>query len=117
VGLELGGKNPIILMADADQDLAMEGVLFAAFGTAGQRCTACSRLIIHRKIYDEFLDELVEETEGLKIGDPLDPKVDMGPIKGAAQEEKVLRYVQIGQEEGAKLRTCGSRGRKSSAPS
>ncbi|MFQ6013780.1 MAG: aldehyde dehydrogenase family protein, partial [Thermoplasmata archaeon] len=109
VGLELGGKNPIILMADADQDLALEGVLFATFGTAGQRCTACSRLILHRKIYDEFLEELVEETENLKVGDPLDPGVYMGPVKGAAQEAKVLRYVEIGKEEGAKLRTGGKK--------
>ncbi len=106
VGLELGGKNPIILMEDADQDLAMEGVLFAAFGTAGQRCTACSRLIIHKKIYDEFLDDLVEEVEDLKVGDPLDPTVDVGPVKGKEQEEKILGYIGIGKEEGAKLR-CG----------
>jgi aldehyde dehydrogenase (NAD+) len=106
VGLELGGKNPIILMDDADQDLAMEGVLFAAFGTAGQRCTACSRLIIHEKIYDEFLEDLVEETEALKVGDPLDPTVDVGPVKGKDQEEKILRYIEVGKEEGARLR-CG----------
>lgn len=106
VGLELGGKNPIILMDDADQDLAMEGVLFAAFGTAGQRCTACSRLIIHKKIYDEFLDDLVEETEDLKVGDPLDPSVDVGPVKGREQEEKILGYIDIGKQEGARLR-CG----------
>ncbi len=109
VGLELGGKNPTILMADADQDLAMEGLLFAAFGTSGQRCTACSRLILHRNIYDEFLETLVEETEKLKVGDPLDPRVDMGPVKGVAQEEKVLRYVEIGKKEGAKLRTGGKK--------
>ncbi len=106
MGLELGGKNPIILMDDADQDLALEGVLFAAFGTAGQRCTACSRVIIHKKIYDEFLDDLVEETEALKVGDPLDPSVDVGPVKGREQEEKILRYIEIGKEEGARLR-CG----------
>ncbi len=106
VGLELGGKNPIILLEDADQELAMEGVLFAAFGTAGQRCTACSRLILHEKIYDEFLEDLVEETEDLKVGDPLDPSVDVGPVKGPEQEEKILRYVEIGKEEGAKL-ACG----------
>ncbi len=106
VGLELGGKNPTILLEDADQELAMEGVLFAAFGTAGQRCTACSRLIIHKKIYDEFLEDLIEETEGLKVGDPLDPSVDVGPVKGKEQEEKILGYIDIGKEEGAKLR-CG----------
>ncbi|MEE9237750.1 MAG: aldehyde dehydrogenase family protein [Thermoplasmata archaeon] len=106
VGLELGGKNPIILLDDADQALAMEGVLFAAFGTAGQRCTACSRLIIHKKIYDEFLEDLVEETEALKVGDPLDPSVDIGPVKGKEQDEKILRYIEIGKEEGAKL-LCG----------
>ncbi len=106
VGLELGGKNPIILLEDADQDLAMEGILFAAFGTAGQRCTACSRLILHKKIYDEFLDDLVEETEALKVGDPLDPSVDVGPVKGKEQEEKILRYIEIGKEEKAKL-LCG----------
>jgi aldehyde dehydrogenase (NAD+) len=106
VGLELGGKNPIILMDDCDQDLAMEGVLFAAFGTAGQRCTACSRLIIHEKVYEEFLEDLVEETEALKVGDPLDPSIDVGPVKGKEQEEKILGYIDIGKGEGAKLR-CG----------
>lgn len=106
VGLELGGKNPMIVMDDADLGLALEGLLFGAFGTAGQRCTATSRLLLHRKVYREFLDEAVEATEALKVGDPLDPAVDVGPVKGPDQETKILRYISVGKEEGAKLR-CG----------
>jgi alpha-ketoglutaric semialdehyde dehydrogenase len=103
VSLELGGKNPQIVMDDADIELAVEGVLFGAFGTAGQRCTATSRLIIHRKVYDQVVSNLLNRTKGLKLGNPLDPEVDVGPVSSADQENKVLRYLQIGQEEGAKL--------------
>ncbi len=103
VHLELGGKNPQIVMDDADLDLALEGILFGAFGTAGQRCTATSRLILHEKVYDEFLRRLNERLDRFTIGDPLDPAVDMGPVASADQEKKVLGYVAIGQAEGATL--------------
>jgi len=108
VGLELGGKNPQIVMDDARIDLAIEGVLFGAFGTAGQRCTATSRLILHEKVYDEMREKLLLRTKALKIGNPLDPKTDVGPVASAEQESKVLRYIEIGSEEGAKL-LCGGR--------
>jgi aldehyde dehydrogenase (NAD+) len=103
VGLELGGKNPIIAMDDANIDLLMDGVMFGAFGTAGQRCTATSRLIIHEKIYDQVVDELMERTEKLRIGNPLDEAVDMGPVASADQEKKVLGYISLGREEGKLL--------------
>jgi acyl-CoA reductase-like NAD-dependent aldehyde dehydrogenase len=103
VGLELGGKNPQIVMDDADLSLATEGVLFGAFGTAGQRCTATSRLILHEAIYDEMLERLVSRTEALRIGDPLDPAIDVGPVCGQDQERKILNYINIGKMEGGEL--------------
>ena len=109
VHLELGGKNPQIVLDDADLSLALEGVTFGAFGTSGQRCTATSRLIVHEKVYDELLARLVKRVEGFKIGDPLDPTVDMGPVASADQEKKVLEYIEVGRKEGAKLATGGER--------
>lgn len=103
VGLELGGKNPQIVMEDANIDLAVEGVLFGAFGTAGQRCTATSRLIVQESVYEEVKEKLLSRTQALKVGDPLDPKIDVGPVVSASQEDKVLNYIQIGVDEGAKL--------------
>ncbi len=113
VHLELGGKNPVILMDDADLPLALEGVLFGAFGTSGQRCTATSRLILHEKVYDQFLGMLLDRVKRFKVGDPLDPSVDMGPVASADQETKVLRYIELGRSEGARL-VCG--GEKLSDP-
>lgn len=109
VGLELGGKNPQIIMQDADLDLAIDGALFGAFGTAGQRCTATSRLIVHRGVYQEVVGRLLARTAALKIGDPLDPSVDMGPVVSEEQMEKVLAYIRIGREEGANLLLGGKR--------
>jgi aldehyde dehydrogenase (NAD+) len=103
VGLELGGKNPQIIMDDANLELAIEGVLFGAFGTAGQRCTATSRLIMHENIFAEAMGKLLSRTSTLKVGDPLDPKVDVGPVASGEQENKILQYLRIGIEEGAKL--------------
>jgi len=109
VGLELGGKNPILAMEDANIELLMDGVMFGAFGTAGQRCTASSRLIVHQKIYDQVVDELVERAEKLRVGNPIDPKIDMGPVASADQEKKVLEYIEIGKKEGDKLLTGGQK--------
>jgi len=109
VALEMGGKNPQIVMDDADLSLAVEGVLFGAFGTAGQRCTATSRLILHEEIYDETLERLLSRTRSLKVGDPLDPETDVGPVSSPDQETKILRYIQTGKEEGAKLLTGGKK--------
>jgi alpha-ketoglutaric semialdehyde dehydrogenase len=109
VHLELGGKNPEIVMDDADLSLALEGVLFGAFGTSGQRCTATSRLIVHEKVFDEFLQMLVERVNRFTVGDPLDPKVDMGPVASADQEKKILQYIEIGKKEGARLVRGGTK--------
>lgn len=109
VGLELGGKNAIIAMDDANLDLLMDGVMFGAFGTAGQRCTATSRLIVHERIYDSVVGELVERAAKLKVGNPLDEKVDMGPVASADQEKKVLEYIEIGKKEGDQLLTGGKK--------
>lgn len=107
VGLELGGKNPILAMDDADMDLLMDGVMFGAFGTAGQRCTAASRLIVHHKIYEQVTVSLVERAEKLRVGNPIDEDVDMGPVASLDQEKKVLEYIDIGKKEGDKLLTGG----------
>jgi alpha-ketoglutaric semialdehyde dehydrogenase len=103
VMLELGGKNAQIVMPDADVDLALEGALWGAFGTTGQRCTATSRLIIHRDVADEFTQRLVEQTRTLRIGFGLDPGVQVGPLVNGQQLETVDKYVQIGVREGAEL--------------
>ncbi|WP_440955393.1 aldehyde dehydrogenase family protein [Methanosarcina sp. Mfa9] len=103
VSLELGGKNPVIVMDDADLDLALDGVLWGAFGTTGQRCTATSRLILHEKVREEFTARLLAKTRTLRVGDGLLPETDVGPVINKAQLEKIERYVRIGQEEGATL--------------
>ncbi len=108
VHLELGGKNPVILMEDADLGLALDGVLFGAFGTSGQRCTATSRLIVHEAVYDEFLDRLTARLDQFTVGDPLDPKTGMGPVASADQERKILEYIAVGKQE-ARLRYGGAK--------
>ncbi|HWQ44253.1 MAG TPA: aldehyde dehydrogenase family protein [Methanosarcina barkeri] len=109
VSLELGGKNPVIVMDDADIELALEGVLWGAFGTTGQRCTATSRLILHEKIKEEFIKRLLAKAKALRIGDGLLPETDIGPVINKAQLEKIERYVRIGKEEGATLLLGGNR--------
>jgi alpha-ketoglutaric semialdehyde dehydrogenase len=101
--LEMGGKNAIIVMDDADLELAVEGVIFGGFGTTGQRCTACSRVIAHKKIVKKFTAMLVARTKTLKLGDGLKAKIDVGPLINESQRTKVDNYVQIGKTEGAKL--------------
>jgi len=108
VSLEMGGKNAQIVMEDADLNLALEGALWGAFGTTGQRCTATSRLILHREIKKYFTEMLVERAKKIKIGDGMDETVEMGPLINEAAREKVHRYVQIGKEEGARLLTGGA---------
>lgn len=103
VSLELGGKNGVIIMDDADLNLALEGVLWGAFGTTGQRCTATSRLIIHQVVYDAFMEMLVEAVKGITIGDGLIDTTKMGPLINRGQRETVHKYVEIGQKEGARL--------------
>src|SRR5215831_714261 len=101
--LEMGGKNAILVMEDADLDLAVDGAIWGAFGTTGQRCTASSRLLVHRGVYDAFLAKLVPRVKALRVGNGLDPAVEMGPCVSEKQRESVLRYVEIGKKEGAKL--------------
>jgi aldehyde dehydrogenase (NAD+) len=105
--LELGGKNPMIVMEDADLDLALEGALWGAFGTTGQRCTATSRIILHEKIADSFTERLVERARKLRLGNGLEPGSEVGPLVNKGQRESVHGYVQIGLKDGAKLLTGG----------
>jgi aldehyde dehydrogenase (NAD+) len=109
VHLELGGKNPQIVMDDASLELALEGVLFGAFGSSGQRCTATSRLILHEKVYDEFVSMLLKRLKTFAVGNPLDKKVEMGPVASLDQETKILQYIEIGKKEGAKLLVGGQK--------
>ena len=108
VSLELGGKNAQIVMEDADLDLAVEGALWGAFGTTGQRCTATSRLIVHRDVAKKVTDALVARAQKLKIGNGLDESNDVGPLINQAAREKVLRYIDIGKKEGARLLIGGA---------
>lgn len=108
VSLEMGGKNAQIVLDDADLGLAVEGALWGAFGTTGQRCTATSRIILHRKIAKKFTVELVRRAKALRIGNGLDEKVQVGPLINERQREKVSKYVEIGKKEGAKLILGGS---------
>src|SRR5687767_9874076 len=108
LSLEMGGKNAQIVLDDADLDLALEGVLWGAFGTTGQRCTATSRLILQRGIHDNFLGMLVDKARALRLGDGRKKDTDVGPLIHEASRQKVERYVDVGQAEGADL-LCGGR--------
>jgi aldehyde dehydrogenase (NAD+) len=99
VSLEMGGKNAQIVMPDADMDLALDGVVWGAFGTTGQRCTATSRLILHESIYDEFVNRLIMRASKLKIGPGLEDGTEMGPVINQKQLNRVKEYVRIGREE------------------
>jgi acyl-CoA reductase-like NAD-dependent aldehyde dehydrogenase len=107
VHLELGGKNAIIVLDDADVDLAVEGILWSAFGTSGQRCTAASRVIAHEKIYDALQSKLVAAAERLRLGPGWDDETDVGPVINKAAIEKIHAYTKIGSDEGARLLTGG----------
>ncbi|HEY2805851.1 MAG TPA: aldehyde dehydrogenase family protein [Gemmatimonadales bacterium] len=109
VSLEMGGKNAMIVMDDADLDLALEGVLWGAFGTTGQRCTATSRLIVHRKVHDKLVRMIVDRAEGLKLGDGRKDGTEVGPLIHEASRDKVEKYVAIGQREGAEMVLGGKR--------
>ena len=105
--LEMGGKNAIIIMDDADVDNAIEGSVWGAFGTSGQRCTASSRLIVHKKVYKQFASKLVERTKALRVGNGSHPKVEVGPVINQDAVEKILSYIDIGQNEDGATRACG----------
>ncbi len=108
VHLEMGGKNAIIVMDDANLELALEGCLWGGFGTTGQRCTAASRVIVHEKVHDRFVGEFVKRASALRVGDGSDPATQMGPSISERQLQKVLSYVEIGRQEGATV-ACGGR--------
>lgn len=108
VSLEMGGKNGIIVMDDADIDLAVEGSIWGAFGTSGQRCTASSRIIVHKAVVEEFSAKLAARAKALKLGDGLDEKTDVGPVINKAAQQKILEYIEIGKAEGAKLLAGGA---------
>jgi aldehyde dehydrogenase (NAD+) len=109
VSLEMGGKNAITILEDADLDLALEGVLWSAFGTTGQRCTAASRVLVHSDVYDEFAAKLIARVTELRLGNGLEDTTDVGPVVNAAQLEKIASYMPIGEDDGAKLATGGAR--------
>jgi alpha-ketoglutaric semialdehyde dehydrogenase len=107
--LELGGKNPMIVLDDANLDLAIEGGLWGGFGTTGQRCTATSRIIVQKGVYGEFIERYVERAKRLRVGNGLDESTDMGPAINESQLKSDLNYVEIARGEGAKLK-CGGNG-------
>jgi alpha-ketoglutaric semialdehyde dehydrogenase len=107
VHLELGGKNAVIVMEDADLELAVEGIVWSAFGTSGQRCTAASRVVVHRKVYDELQSKLVARVEALRLGPGWEGGTDVGPVINGSALEKIHSYTGIGQDEGARLLTGG----------
>jgi aldehyde dehydrogenase (NAD+) len=107
VHLELGGKNAIIVMDDADLDLAVDGIVWSAFGTSGQRCTAASRVVVHESVYDELASRLVARAEALRLGPGWEDSTDVGPVINGAALEKIHSYTRIGMDEGAALLTGG----------
>src|SRR2546422_2470291 len=107
--LEMGGKNIIIVLDDANLDLAIDGAVWGGFGTTGQRCTAASRVAVHKKVYGEFVSRFTERVKKLKVGDGLDPAIEMGPCINEQQLQTVMSYVEIGKNEGAELLTGGNR--------
>ncbi|HXM50064.1 MAG TPA: aldehyde dehydrogenase family protein [Pyrinomonadaceae bacterium] len=105
--LEMGGKNAIIVLDDADVDNAIEGAVWGAFGTSGQRCTASSRLIVHQKVYREFTKKLVARAKALRVGNGADPKVEVGPVINSEAVHKIMGYIDIGQHEDGATLACG----------
>jgi aldehyde dehydrogenase (NAD+) len=109
VSLEMGGKNAIIVMDDANLDLVVEGCTWAAFGTSGQRCTAASRIIVHKAVQKELTKRLVEKVNKLKLGYGVENGIDVGPVVNEASMNKILEYIEIGKKEGAELVAGGQR--------
>ena len=109
LGLELGGKNPFIVMEDADVDAAVEGAVFSSFFNSGMVCASAGRYYIHEKLHDEFVDKFIAETKKIIIGDPSDEKTRMGPVVSKEHRDKVESYIQSGINEGATLMLGGKR--------
>jgi acyl-CoA reductase-like NAD-dependent aldehyde dehydrogenase len=107
VSAELGGKNAIVVLDDADVDLSVEGILWSAFGTSGQRCTAASRVIAHKGVANDVIDKLVARAKKMKMGHGLEPTTDLGPVVSKAAQEKVASYMTIAEKEGATIATGG----------
>ena len=103
VQAEMGGKNAVIVLSDADMDKAMNGIVQGAFGSTGQRCTATSRVIVEESVHDQFVTELIDRTSKLTVGDGIDPANDVAPLSSQNQKDKVLEFIGIGAEEGADL--------------
>lgn len=108
VHLEMGGKNAIVVMDDADLELALEGILWSAFGTSGQRCTACSRLIVHEAVKKPLLDLLLARTATLRLGDGLLPTTDVGPVINSRQLESIHTYMDVARNDGARIIAGGT---------
>jgi len=108
VHFELGGKNPVIVFDDADLDRALDAVVFMKYSLNGQRCTSSSRLILHEKVYNKFVKKLTERVANIKVGNPLDPNTEVGPLIHPSHQEKVLSYAKLAKEEGAKILTGGT---------
>ncbi|MBI1987796.1 MAG: aldehyde dehydrogenase family protein [Nitrospinae bacterium] len=109
VALEMGGKNAILVMADANLDLALDGIVWSSFGTSGQRCTAASRIIVHRDAREELAEKLVERVRALRLGNGLLETTDVGPVINQAQLDRIHGYTEVGVKEGAELLTGGKR--------
>lgn len=109
LALEMGGKNAIVVMDDANLELAIEGALWGGFGTSGQRCTAASRVIVHERVHDRFVAMLAERASGMRLGNGLRPETAVGPVINESQCKKILEYIHIGAAEGARLVTGGRR--------
>jgi len=107
--LEMGGKNAIMVMDDADIDNAIEGTIWGAFGTSGQRCTASSRVIVHKKVYRQFTRKLAERAKALRVGNGANPRTDVGPVVNAAAVQKIMEYIDIGQNEDGATLACGGK--------
>lgn len=116
VQCEMGGKNALVVLPDADLNLAADAVVQGAYGFCGQRCTATSRVIVHEAVHDAFLRVLVDQVRTLRIGDPMDPSVDLGPVASESQLNKAMEYIEIGRREGARLVTGGGRADVPQAP-
>jgi 5-carboxymethyl-2-hydroxymuconic-semialdehyde dehydrogenase len=107
--MELGGKSPCIVFADADLDLALDSALFGVFSLNGERCTAGSRVLVERAIYDEFVERLADRASAIKVGDPADPGTELGALISTEHYERVMSYVRSGREEGARVVAGGGR--------
>ena len=109
VHFELGGKNPVVVFDDADLDRALDAVVFMIYSLNGQRCTSSSRLLVQGSIHDEFVDRVAERVQRLRVGDPLDPQTEIGPLIHPRHLDKVMGYMEVARDEGARIRCGGAR--------